>query len=198
MILKKGKIHSSSCLSNTPLGVCVSFSVWGHHLFMHSCISRPWGCFRVLATVHSAAVSMGYIHPFQVCVSVFLGEHPGVEWLARMAVLLLFARGTSIVSSTVAGMRWYLTTVWLASPWLAMLNIFSCACWPSLCLWENVLVLCSFLILFILGIKFYEFFVYFECYPLIRHIDCKYLLPFSKWPLFCCKSNTMQKLFTLM
>ena len=95
------------------------------------------------------------------------------------------------------GMRWYVMWFWLAFPWLAMLNIFSCACWPSLCLWEDVLVLCSFLILFILGIKLYEFFVYFGYYPLIRHIDCKYLLPFSKWPLFCCKSNTMQKAFYL-
>ena len=33
---------------------------------------------------------------------------------------------------------------------------------------------------FFFDVELYEFFIYFGCYPLIEHIICKYLLPFSR------------------
>ena len=66
---------------------------------------------------------------------------------------------------------------------LVMLSFFSCACWPSVrLLWKNVYsdTLPIFkLDCFIFGVELYEF-VYFEYYPLIRYVICKYFLPFSK------------------
>ena len=77
-----------------------------------------------------------------------------------------------------------------------MLSIFSCACWPSICLlWKNVysIPLLIFLIrMFGFFVEFYEFFIYSEYQPLIRYIVCKYLLSFSRLPFhffggfLCC------------
>ena len=71
---------------------------------------------------------------------------------------------------------------WFAFPWwLVMLSIFSCACWPSICILlkkGSILIFCPFSIrLFVFfNIKMYEFFVYFWYELLMQCIVCRYLL----------------------
>ena len=64
---------------------------------------------------------------------------------------------------------------------MAVLNIVSCTCWPSVCLpWRNVRL--GLLLIFWLGCCFfvmglYVLFVYFERLALVSPIICKYFLP---------------------
>ena len=88
--------------------------------------------------------------------------------------------------------RWF-PFLWL----LVMLIIFSCAYWPSVyLLWKNV---CSDYLLFFLScivhvfdFELYELLIYFEYYPFIWYMICKYFLPFGRLPFhfvngfLCC------------
>ena len=64
--------------------------------------------------------------------------------------------------------RWYFIVVWFAFPWwLVMLNIFSCACRPAVCLlWGNVYlgsvpIFKINQVVWCFDIELYEFFIYF-------------------------------------
>ena len=66
-----------------------------------------------------------------------------------------------------------------------MLNIFSCASWPPVCLfWRNVWAFCPFFdwVVCFDDIKPYELFVNFVEPSLVSHIICKYFLPICGLP----------------
>ena len=76
-------------------------------------------------------------------------------------------------------------------------SIFSCAYWPSVCLfWRNVCF--DLLPIFLLGcfffyIELYELYVYFGDNSLVSCIICKYFLPF--YSLFFCFVGQLLSLF---
>ena len=61
--------------------------VYAHHIFIHSSVAGPLGCFRVLAVVNSAAGNIGVSVSFQL--EVFLDMCPEVRLLDHTATPLL-------------------------------------------------------------------------------------------------------------
>ena len=59
-------------------------------------------------------------------------------------------------------------------------GIFSCDCWPSICLWRDVwlsLLLIFDCVVWVFCIKLYELFTYFENKSLVNSIIYKYVFP---------------------
>ena len=76
---------------------------------------------------HSGCIEL---HSHQQCVRVLFSPQP--HWYLLFVFYLMIVILTSV--------RWYLIVVLISFLWwLVMLSIFSCACWPSVCLpWKNV------------------------------------------------------------
>ena len=89
---------------------------------------------------HSGCINL---HSHQHCTRVPFSPHPPTFVICRL-----------FDDSRLTSVRWQLMVVLICIFWSVMLNIFSCACWPSVCLlWKNVYSgLCSF---FLLGCLFF-------------------------------------------
>ena len=82
MLLQMVKFRSFSWLSSS------------YHIFIHSSVDGPLGCFHILAIVNDAAVNVGVHVSFRISVFDFFPDiYPGVEFLGHMVVLFLVFLG---------------------------------------------------------------------------------------------------------
>ena len=91
------------------------------------CDSSAFNFFVILHTVpHSGSSNL---HFYQQCTRVpFSKFSPAFIFVVFLVIVIL--TGARCYSSL-----WF----WFSFPWLVMLSIFSCACWPFVCLpWKNV------------------------------------------------------------
>ena len=107
-------------------------------------------------------------------------------------------------NSHLMGVRCYLIVVFICiSQRLVTLYIFSCTCWPSVCiLWKNCLFRSSAqflirLLMYLFDVELYESLFIWDINPL-GYIVCKYLLLFSRLSILSIVSFAVQKLFGLM
>ena len=70
-----------------------------YHIFIHSSVDGPLGCFHVMAIVNSAAMNILMYVSFWIIVSP--GICPGVELLDHMVILFLVFKRTTVVFSRV-------------------------------------------------------------------------------------------------
>ena len=105
-----------------------------------------------------------------------------------------------LIVAIMTDVRWYLVISILILLSSDVEHLFMCLLAICKSSWEKCL--CKSYAHFLIGlfdVELYEFFVPFAYYPLIRHVVCKCLLPFSRLPfLFGWVSFTVQKLFSLM
>ena len=80
-----------------------------HQIFItHLPVNGHLACFRILATINSAAVNIGVMYLLNY---LFLDICPGVGLLDHMVTLILVFKGTSVLFSIVAVPIAFLPTV---------------------------------------------------------------------------------------
>ena len=134
--------------------------------FIFSFVDWHLSYFYIFAVVNNAAMNIRVHASFQISVLFWSNIYPGVELLYHMVILFLAFLRNICFSTTAAPVdiptnsghilanicylwsfwwesltsgRWHLIVLICISVILAMLIIFSCACWSSVCLlWKNI------------------------------------------------------------
>ena len=153
-----------------------------HILFIHSSVDEHLTCFHILAVVKNATRNIGVCVSFLISIFGFFRYilRSGIAGLYGSTIFSFFRNPHTIFYSGCTNpffphpcqylsfvffvmkailKSFDLYLIWFVFPWwLAVLNIFSCACWSSAYpLWKiSIQVFCPFF-----DVELYELFIYF-------------------------------------